>query len=121
MLILDEASFTSTRELFALINVIQKLDIRLVMLGDYAQLNSVEAGRIFYLLLGSSMQSYALTENVRFDSLKALQTMQFIYKGQIGDALQNLGGSLVEIEIEKNALNILQSLIWKNLEEKAML
>jgi phage/plasmid primase-like uncharacterized protein len=97
ILILDESSFTSTRELFALVNVIQKLDIRLAMLGDYAQLNSVEAGRIFYLLLGSPMKSVALTENVRFGSLKALQTMQLIYKNQIGDALQNLGSSLVEI------------------------
>ncbi len=39
VLILDEASFTSTRELFALLNVIKKLDIRLALLGDYAQLN----------------------------------------------------------------------------------
>jgi len=97
ILILDESSFTSTRELFALVNVIKKLDIRLALLGDYAQLNSVEAGRIFYLLLGSSMKSFALTENVRFKSLKALQTMQLIYKEQIGDALQNLGSCLVEI------------------------
>ncbi len=120
MLILDEASFTSTRELFALINVVQKLDIRLVMLGDYAQLNSVEAGRIFYLLLGSSMQSIALTENVRFASPKALQTMQLIYKGQLGDALQNLGASLVEIPDEKKRFDyIAKSYLEKPLEERA--
>lgn len=120
MLILDEASFTSTRELFALINIIQKLDIRLVMLGDYAQLNSVEAGRIFYLLLGSLMLSYALTENVRFGSLKALETMKFIYKTHIGAALKNLGVSLIEIPDREERLDyIAKRYLDKSLEEKA--
>lgn len=120
MLILDEASFTSTRELFALINVIQKLDIRLAMLGDYAQLNSVEAGRIFYVLLGSLMQSYALTENVRFESEKALQTMKLIYKGQIGEALQNLGSSLIEIPDREERLDyITKCYLEKSIEKKA--
>lgn len=120
ILVLDEASFTSTRELFTLVNVVKKLDIRLVMLGDYKQLNSVEAGRIFYLLLGSNMSSIAITENVRFDTLKALKTMQFIYKNQIGDALQNLGCSLVEIPDRFERLKYIANLyLEKTIDKEA--
>ncbi len=56
------------------------------------------------------MKSVALTENVRFGSLKALQTMQLIYKGQIGDALQNLGSCLVEIPDREERLEYIAKL-----------
>lgn len=97
LIVLDEASFTSTREMFYLLHLIQKLDAKLVIMGDNKQLNSVEAGRILYLLLGSRINIVAMTENVRLKEYKALKMLQHLYKQEIGEALQTLGSSIVEI------------------------
>ncbi|HEV2524556.1 MAG TPA: AAA family ATPase, partial [Gammaproteobacteria bacterium] len=97
LIVLDEASFTSTREMFYLFHIIQKLDAKLVIMGDNKQLNSVEAGRILYLLLGSHINIVAMTENVRLKEYKALKMLQHLYKQEIGEALQTLGSSIVEI------------------------
>ena len=97
LLILDEASFVSTAEMFAVVSKVVELNARLIIMGDHRQLSSVEAGKIFYLMLGSNMQSVIMTENVRFKSAKALTVMQHIYQNQIPEALQKLGNSLVEI------------------------
>ncbi|MGI9215110.1 MAG: AAA family ATPase, partial [Gammaproteobacteria bacterium] len=63
LLILDEASFVSTAEMFAILSKLEQLDTRLVVMGDHRQLSSIEAGKIFYLMLGSEMQSVFITEN----------------------------------------------------------
>ncbi|MGD0466109.1 MAG: AAA family ATPase, partial [Gammaproteobacteria bacterium] len=83
LLILDEASFVSTAEIFAVLTKVVELNARLIVMGDHRQLSSVEAGKIFYLMLGSNMQSVIMTENVRFNSPKTLAVMQHIYQNQI--------------------------------------
>jgi conjugative relaxase-like TrwC/TraI family protein len=95
--ILDEASFVSTEEMFSTLIKMNQLNARIVVMGDYRQLGSVDAGRIFYLMLGSKMQSVAMTENVRFKSNKALAIMQNIYNDNIPGALKILDHSLIEI------------------------
>lgn len=114
ILILDESSFASTRDMFLLMSYAAKLNILLVMMGDYKQLSSIEAGRIFYVLLGSKMQSVAMTENVRFNSAKALEIMQAIYKGEIGDVLEKLGVSLIEIPEREERLQYIANFYLEN-------
>ncbi len=97
LFILDEASFASTAEMLALINKMKQLNTKMVVIGDYCQLQSIEAGRIFYLMLGSKMRSVAMLENVRFKSAKTLEVMQEIYKDAIPQALEKLADSLIEI------------------------
>lgn len=97
LIILDEASFVSTEEMFAVINKVIELGGRLVVIGDHMQLSAVGGGRIFYLMLGSSLVSVAMTHNVRFKSERALQVMQHIYQNQLPQALEKLGDSLIEI------------------------
>lgn len=110
LILLDESSFASTRDMFALLHWAEKFNVRLILMGDYKQLNSVEAGRIFYALLGSKIAVWAMTENVRFSELKALKTMQHIYKNEIKAALNNLGNSVIEIADREQRLNYIANL-----------
>jgi len=105
LLVLDESSFASTRDVFELLILAEKLDFRLMVMGDNKQLNSVEAGRILYLLLGSNIRSIAMTENVRLQDAKAFKTLQHLYKNEIEAALKNLGDSIIEIPDTEERLN----------------
>ncbi len=119
LLILDEASFVSTAEMFAILTKVEQLDARLVVMGDHRQLYSIEAGMIFYLMLGSEMQSVFITENVRFKSAKTLNVMQHIYKNQIPEALKRLGDSLVEIpEHQERLMKMAELYLAKTPEER---
>lgn len=110
LFILDEASFASTSDMVALINKMEQLNTRLVVIGDYRQLQSIEAGRIFYLMLGSKMQSVTMRENVRFKSFKTLEVMKEIYKDSIPKALDKLTDSLIEIPDHNERLQKMASL-----------
>lgn len=118
--ILDEASFVSTEEMVAVINKMRQLNVRLIVIGDYQQLNSVDAGRIFYLMLGSKMLSVVMTENVRFKSEKALSVMKNIYNEQLVKALHRLEDSLIEIPDHQERLSkMVQLYLQKTKEEQA--
>ena len=115
LFILDEASFASTASMLALINKMEQLNTKMVVIGDHSQLQSIEAGRIFYLMLGSNMRSVAMRENVRFKSAKTLGVMQEIYKNQIPKALAKLADSLIEIPDHNERLQKMASLYLEKL------
>ena len=118
--ILDEASFVSTDEMVAVINKMKQLNVRLVVMGDNRQLNSVDAGRIFYLMLGSDMRAVVMKENVRFNSVQALTVMKNIYNEQIVKALQSLGNSVIEIpEHQERLSKMVQLYLERTPEERA--
>lgn len=110
LFILDEASFASTADMLALTNKMEQLNTKMIVIGDYSQLQSIEAGRIFYLMLGSKMKSVAMKENVRFKLAKTLEVMQEIYKNDIPAALQKLTDSLIEIPDHNERLQTMASL-----------
>ncbi len=117
--VLDEASFISSQEMLAVLSKMEQLNVRLIVMGDYRQLNSVDAGRIFYLMLGSKMCSVSMTENVRFKSERALTVMKNIYNEQIVEALQRLEHFLIEIPDHKERLGkMVQLYLQKTREEQ---
>jgi len=118
LFVLDEASFIGTSEMFAVLTKMEQLNTKLIVMGDYKQLSSVEAGRIFYLMLGSKMHSVAMTENVRFKSVKTLNVMQHIYKDQIPSALERLSNSLVEIPDHNERLITMAELYLQKIPEE---
>lgn len=119
LIVLNEGSFVSTSEMVALINKVEQLNSRLVVIGDHKQLSSVEAGNIFYLMLGSKMKSVAMTQNVRFKSKQTLEVMKHIYQNQIENALQKLNHSLIEIpDHQQRITKITELYLAKSIEER---
>ena len=50
VVICDEASMVSTRDLFALVGLVERAGAKVVLVGDHLQLGAVEAGGLFRLL-----------------------------------------------------------------------
>ena len=120
LFVLDEASLVSTAEMFGVITKMQQLNTKLVLIGDNRQLPSIEAGNIFYLLLGSKMESVAMTHNVRLKSLKILDVMRHVYNNKISEALIGLSNSLIEIpEHNERILTISKMYLEKTIDDRA--
>ena len=97
LIVLDEASLASNKEMYQLLTVTEKLGARLVLVGDVKQMGAIEAGKPFYLLLGHGMKSACMTENVRFKNPETLKVMQDLYAARIADAIDKLSKNLIEI------------------------
>lgn len=104
VLVLDEASLTSTKEMFALLNITEKLGSLLLLVGDVKQMGSFGAGKPYYHLLGQGMQSVAMTENVRFKDPQTLSIMQDLYAVRLEDAMDKLSSRVMEIPDKKERL-----------------
>ncbi len=104
LIILDEASLTSNKEMHKLLDVTEKKGARLVLVGDVKQMGAIEAGKPFYLLLGHGMKSACMTENVRFKNPETLKVMQDLYAARVSDAIDKLSKSLIEIPDKQERL-----------------
>jgi len=58
----DESSLASTKDLKTLMGIADKTDARVVFIGDTAQKDSVEAGRIFYQLQAAGMDTAIMAD-----------------------------------------------------------
>ena len=101
ILVLDEASLVSARAMKSLLNVTEKLDLRLVVIGDDRQLPAIEASRIFSLMLGISNSAVNMNINTRLKTPESLEIMQLIYAS-------NLNPNLLDKAFEKMQLNIVE-------------
>ncbi len=104
VLVLDEASLTSTKEMFTLLNITEKLGSSLLLVGDVKQMGSFGAGKPYYHLLGQGMQSVAMTENVRFKDPQTLSIMQDLYAVRLEDAMDKLLSRVMEIPDKQERL-----------------
>jgi conjugative relaxase-like TrwC/TraI family protein len=104
LIILDEASLTSNKEMHQLLEVTEKKGARLVLVGDVKQMGAIEAGKPFYLLLGHGMKSACMTENVRFKNPETLKVMQDLYAARVSDAIDKLSNNLIEIPDKQERL-----------------
>lgn len=97
--IVDEASMVSTKDMARLLELSERANARLVLVGDVKQLGSVEAGRAFGQLQDAGMQVWKLENIVRQTNLK---TKEAVYAAIAGDgrralkALDEGGGKVVE-------------------------
>ena len=101
ILVLDEASLVSARAMKSLLNVTEKLDLRIVIIGDDRQLPAIEASRIFSLMLGTSNNVVNMNINTRLKTPESLEIMQLIYAS-------NLNPNLLDKAFEKMQLNIVE-------------
>lgn len=88
--ILDEASMLSSPQGHELIKQIERTQARLILVGDKAQLPSVNNGRLFGLVQEYDIHTTTMDEIVRQKNPEALQAVQHAIKGQVKEAIEKL-------------------------------
>lgn len=88
--ILDEASMLSSPQGHELIKQIERTQARLILVGDKAQLPSVNNGRLFGLIQEYDIHTTTMDEIVRQKNPQALQAVQHAIKGQVKEAVEKL-------------------------------
>lgn len=104
LVILDEASLGSVRDIFSLMDNVDRLGARCLLLGDDKQLDSVEASRVFHLLLGNGDNTAVMNINTRMQTAEGLALMQAVYANQIDKAFDKLLDNLIEIPDKQERL-----------------
>nr|WP_281377264.1 AAA family ATPase [Stakelama sediminis] len=97
--IVDEASMLSARDSAQLIARACDARARLILVGDVAQLGSVEAGRAFGQLQEHGMPTFILDQIVRQTNVHTLEAVEAMLAGEAATAFAALdtgGGSIVE-------------------------
>ena len=87
VLVIDEAGMVGTQMMNALITAVEKAGAKLVLVGDAAQLQAIEAGGVFHALqkrLGAAQ----LTTIIRQQDAWARETVSQFARGEVVSALQ---------------------------------
>jgi hypothetical protein len=100
----------STKDLFRLQNVIEKLDVRLALIGDFKQQGSIGAGFVFHDLFAYGIQHAVMQENVRLNDKTAFMAMKAAYANDMASTLHILKDRIEEIPDKKEALDRIASL-----------
>ena len=98
VLVLDESSLASTKQVHGLLKVADRLGVRVVMIGDEKQLGAVEAGKPFAQLQENGM-SVANMEDIfrqRSDDLK--EAVLHSIEGNVYKALDKLGDNVIQAD-----------------------
>jgi conjugative relaxase-like TrwC/TraI family protein len=104
LIIMDEASFVSTPQMFKLETVINQLNARLCWTGDFKQTGSIGQGDAFGDTLAYGIQHVAMIENVRLNSPTALAALKSAYAGDMEKTLHFLQDRIEEIPVKAEAL-----------------
>lgn len=97
--IVDEASLISARDAAKLLALADSFKARVLLVGDTAQLGSVEAGSAFAQLQGAGMETAHLTQILRQSNEQARTAVEASLEGDAKRALAALdsgGGRIVE-------------------------
>jgi conjugative relaxase-like TrwC/TraI family protein len=97
--VLDESSLASTRQVHEFVNRLHPND-RVLLVGDRRQHEAVEAGRPFAQLQDAGMRTVKLEEIVRQKDPELKQVVEQLARGEVREAIQNLGrqGRVHEIQ-----------------------
>ncbi len=104
LIILDEASMASTRDLFQLQKIVTQLGVQLDLTGDIKQQGSFGAGVALEAVLGYGVSHAVMKENVRLKSETAFEVMKKAYAGDMRGSLEALKDRIEEIPVKEEAL-----------------
>ncbi len=104
LIILDEASMASTRDLFQLQKIATQLGVQLDLTGDIKQQGSFGAGVALEAVLGYGVSHAVMKENVRLKSQTAFELMKKAYAGDMRGSLEVLKDRIEEIPVKEEAL-----------------
>lgn len=88
--VLDEASMLSTHQGFELVKLIEQKGARLYLVGDKAQLSSVDCGRIFEQSQEYGIGVHMIEHIIRQQDSRAKASVEHAIEGQLHDSIQNL-------------------------------
>lgn len=100
VMLVDEASLISTRDMNQLIRIANRQGAKLIVVGDTEQLGSVEAGAAYRQLQLAGMKTFVLTEVVRQENTRLLDAVYDIHNGHVSASFEKLeagGGNVLEI------------------------
>jgi conjugative relaxase-like TrwC/TraI family protein len=98
LVIVDEAGMVSTRQMHAVLSAAREAGARVVLVGDTAQLQAVEAGRPFAQLQAAGMAHTVVGEIQRQKDAKLKRAVELAVEGRVMMAVQVLDKHIVQIE-----------------------
>ncbi len=101
VVVLDEAGIVSSKQMLALMNIIEKADSRLILIGDIKQTQAIEAGKPFYEMQKNGIQTAHINEIQRQKNPELKEIVQDIASNYIEksyDTLKNASNSIHEIK-----------------------
>lgn len=90
IIIVDEASMLSSPQGHELIKLVEYTKARLILVGDTAQLPTVNNGRVFGLTQEYGIQTTIMDEIVRQKNEKARASVVHATKGEVKESIENL-------------------------------
>ncbi|MGU9962330.1 MAG: MobF family relaxase, partial [Candidatus Puniceispirillales bacterium WSBS_2018_MAG_OTU23] len=108
VLVVDESSMISTKQMNRLFNITEKLDIEhVVLVGDSKQLRSIEAGQPFRQLQEHGMSISLMDTIMRQKDPSLKLAVEAVLDGNITRSLEHLEPNLIEsFNLGKDAANI---------------
>lgn len=104
VIIVDEASMVSTRQMKDLIEVANSAGVaRLVLVGDVKQFDAVEAGTPFQQLQKAGMGTAIMSENRRQRDGNQLEAVSAIAAREVGKAFEKVRSSIIEAPAKDRA------------------
>lgn len=97
LLIVDEAGMASTRQMHTILSEVAAAGCRVVLVGDTAQLQSVEAGKPFAQLQAQGMHTAAVTQIQRQKNQLLKHAIELAVDGQTSMAIEVLDKHIIEI------------------------
>jgi conjugative relaxase-like TrwC/TraI family protein len=97
LLVIDEAGMTSTRQLHAILIEAAEAKCKVVLVGDVAQLQSVEAGKPFAQLQSNGMHTATVNQIQRQKNALLKHAVELAVDGQTSMAVEVLDKQIVEI------------------------
>lgn len=96
ILLVDEASLISSKQMVNLFKIAEKLETRIVLIGDKKQIESVEAGSPFYMLQQKGMNPTKMTKIIRQKDPELKNAVYLAIHSQIKDAFVKLGSNIFD-------------------------
>lgn len=101
LIVLDEASMVSVRDMHALLKEADNKQSRVLLVGDIGQLSAINAGKPFSQLQQAGMEIAKLDEIQRQQNSSLKQAVELAADGAVYSSLQKLNAQIVEIEYHK--------------------
>lgn len=97
LLVVDEAGMTSTKQMLAILRAAQEARCRVVLVGDTAQLQAVEAGKPFTQLQAAGMTTALVGQIQRQKNPLLREAVEYAVNGQITLAVELLEKEITQI------------------------
>lgn len=122
MLIIDEASLASTKQLGAICKIARELFVKVALIGDDKQLKAVEAGKPYQELQKHGMQTAIMNKIIRQKNPELKEAVYNSLNGAIDSAFKKIAKDIYEVQDKvkdkKDGIVKMASIHWVTLDDK---